>query len=169
MALCDVGLAIVLYRLLSPVSPSLAMTAMVFRLVQAAVIGASLLNQQLAILVLEAPGTPEQTRNALALVFAKAHGFGYDMGLLFFWINCLLTGLLVFRSTFLPRALGILVAASGPVYLVGSYLKILIPAAGEGFQIAYLLPLVAESSFCLWLLVKGVDAGRWREAALGQT
>lgn len=169
MVLCDVALAILLFVLLRPVSKVLAMMAAAFRLVQSAVLGINLLNQHLAALLLTAPGLSTTldpaARDALVLMFAEAQGYGYDLGLLFFGVNCVLTGVLVFKSGFLPRSIGVLVAASGPVYLVGSYLSLLAPAAAGKFEMAYVLPLVAELAFCLWLLIKGVDVEGWQARA----
>jgi hypothetical protein len=162
MILCDVALAVFLFELLRGVGRMVALLATAFRLTQAAVLGLNLLNQHLALALLTAPANgaalEPTSRDALALLFAEAQAYGYDLGLLFFGICCLLTGYLVFRSGFLPRWIGVLVAASGPVYLAGSYLRFLWPAGAEGFQTAYVLPLIAETAFCLWLLVKGVDA-----------
>jgi hypothetical protein len=80
--------------------------------------------------------------------------------LVFFGPYCLLLGYLIFRSTFLPRILGVLMALAGvgwllllssfPIHL-STYLKIL------GF--------VAEASLMLWLLVMGVNEQRWNERA----
>jgi len=169
MVLCDVALAVLLLVLLRPVSNVLAMTAAAFRLTQSAILGINLLNQHVATRLVTAPeaagALDEATRNALALTFAEAQGHGYDIGLLFFGINCLLTGTLVYRSGFLPRFIGVLVAASGPVYLVGSYLSLLAPHAATSFDVAYVLPLVAELALCLWLLVRGVDVARWEARA----
>lgn len=159
MMLCDVGLAVLLYVLLRPVSPTGAMLATAFRLTQAAVLGANLLNLQFVVMFLaNGGGLDAEHRDALALLFAQAHGTGYDIGLLFFGINCLVTGYLVYRSGFLPRFLGVLILGTGPVYLIGSYLKLLAPVAAEAFQPAYLLPVLAETTLCLWLLIKGVAA-----------
>lgn len=80
-------------------------------------LGLNLLNQHLCLAVLtSAGGTFDgEARSALALLFAEAQSYGYDLGLLFFGVNCLLTGYLVFKSMFMPRIIGIMVAASGPV------------------------------------------------------
>jgi hypothetical protein len=51
------------------------------------------------------------------------------------------------------------------VYLAGSSLSLLAPRLAGAFEVAYLIPLAAELSFCLWLLLKGVHAERWRLAA----
>lgn len=160
MALADVALAVLLYRLLRPVNRTLALMAAAFRLVQAAVIAASLLMSQGALLAL----TGGDGREELALLLIDLHAHGYDLGLIFFGVNSLLTGWLVARAGFLPRWLGRMLIAAGLVYLVGSYLRFLAPGLWGPFQVAYIVPVVAEAAFCLWLLIRGVDEGRWRAA-----
>lgn len=164
MVLCDVALAVALYFLLRAVSEMGAMLATAFRLVQAAILGVNLLNQHLALLLLTDEGLRSiepSSRKALSLLFAEAQGYGYDLGLLFFGVNCIVTGLLVFRSGFLPRLIGGLIFASGPVYLVGSYLSLFAPHLSNLFQAAYAVPLIGEVAFCLWLIIKGVNQEVW--------
>lgn len=169
MALCDVALAILLFVLLRPVSMPLACLATAFRLVQSAVLGGNLLNQQAALLLLDREPTmtgldPEQVA-ALAQVALEKHSYGYDLGLLFFGVNCLLLGVLIVRSGYIPRLLGLGLLAAGVVYLAGGYLLLLAPQAAEGFTLAYVVPLVAESAFCLWLLLRGVHGQQARQSA----
>ena len=167
MAISDVALAVLLYVLLRPAGTVLSLMAMTFRLVQAAVIGASLLFYLAGILVVTGPwGLDLEDREGLAGLAFEIHAHGYDLGLVFFGVACVLLGLLVWRSGFLPRWLGALVIATGPVYLVGSFLRFLAPDAASAFEPAYLLPLVAETAFALWLLVRGVNEEAWRAAAL---
>jgi hypothetical protein len=165
MALSDVALAILLYVLLAPVSRALAIMAAAFRLTQTAIIGMNLLNHYSALMVLNGAasfaGFDAQQLDALALMSLELQSHGYDLGLLFFGVNSILVGYLIFKSTFLPRALGVLMAAAGLVYLTGSYLLFLAPAQAEMFQAAYLVPLVAELALCLWLLLRGVNVERW--------
>lgn len=159
MALADAGLAVLLFVLFRPIAPTLALAAMIFRLVQAVIIGANLMNLQAAALLLTngqdiaafAPGQAE----ALAALFLNMHGHGYDLGLVFFGINSLMTGALIWRSGFVPRILGAGIAAAGIVYLTGSALRFFIPALSAGFAPAYGLPVLAETAFCLWLLSAG--------------
>lgn len=168
MALCDVALAVLLYVLLRPVGPVLSLMAMVFRLVQTAILGANLLNPSQALLLLEKGpalgGFDMAQLGTLAQLSLDAHGLGYDLGLLFFGISCLCLGVLLIRARYFPRALGPLVAAAGAVYLAGSALRLLAPALSDAFAPAYALPLLAELSFCLWLLLRGIDRQRWQEA-----
>ncbi|MFC2970371.1 DUF4386 domain-containing protein [Acidimangrovimonas pyrenivorans] len=165
MALCDVALALLLYALLRPAGPLLAMTATAFRLVQTAVIAANLLNFNAALMLLtrgEALGGLDAAqRETLAMLALENHGIGYDIGLAFFALNCLILGLLLFRSGYFPRLLGPLMGVAGLVYLTGSSLRLLAPGLYEAFSPAYGLCLLAELSLCLWLLIRGVNMARW--------
>ena len=81
--------------------------------------------------------------------------------LMFFGPYCLLIGYLVFRATFLPRILGVLMAFAGLGWLaflwpqVANHLSLYIEALG----------IFAEASLMLWLIVKGVNVQRWNELA----
>jgi hypothetical protein len=82
--------------------------------------------------------------------------------LAFFAPYCLLIGYLIFKSTFLPRFLGVLMALAG----IG-WLLFLSPLASGLATYLTILGLLAEASLMLWLLVKGVDIPRWKEQAGG--
>src|SRR6185503_15134592 len=56
--------------------------------------------------------SPEQLQ-ALALVSLKLNGYAYGAYLVFFGAWCVLTGYLIVRSTFMPSAIGVLLAISG--------------------------------------------------------
>jgi hypothetical protein len=167
MLLSDVGLAALLFVLFRPVSFSVALMALCFRLTQTAVIATSLLNYHTASLVLDGAGhapafNPQQVQ-ALAWLYLDRHAHGYDLGLLFFGVQCILLGYLINKSRFLPRTLGWLMMAGGITYLAGSYIRFLLPHYTDVFAPLYAVALVAELSLCLWLLTRGVDAERWRE------
>lgn len=80
--------------------------------------------------------------------------------LLFFGPYCLLLGYLIFRSTFLPRILGVLMALAGVGWLI-----FLTPLATHLATVLKVLGFLAELSLMLWLLVKGVNVQRWNEQA----
>jgi len=150
MALADVTLAILLFWMFRPVSAGLALTAMIFRLLQSGLIAAGLLNLQTAVLLLETGAIDDSAD--LALTFIALHANGYDLGLVFFGINCLITAVLVVQSGFVHRVLGIGLGLSGMVYLSGSILRFAAPDLHGIVAPAYVVPLVAETAFCLWLL-----------------
>ncbi len=157
MVLCDVALAVLLYRFFRPVDAMLALVAMVFRLVQAAVLAGNLMTLQLSLMFAQADG-------GLAHVFLAAHGVGYDLGLLFFGVTMMLTANLLCRSELTHKALPMGLGLSGMVYLTGSVLRLLAPDLGAAFAPAYALPLVAEILFCLWLLAFGYRSATRQEA-----
>jgi Domain of unknown function (DUF4386) len=80
--------------------------------------------------------------------------------LVFFGPYCLLIGYLIFRSAFLPRILGVLMALAGTGWLI-----FLSPLASYLSTYLKVLGFVAELSLCLWLIVKGVNEQRWKEQA----
>ena len=81
--------------------------------------------------------------------------------LLFFGPFCLLIGYLIFRSSFLPRILGVAMAFAGL-----GWLAFLLPALPNYLSIAIkVIGFLAELSLCLWLLVMGVNVERWKQRA----
>ena len=80
--------------------------------------------------------------------------------LVFFGPFCLLIGYLIFRSTFLPRILGVLMAFAGLGWLI-----FLTPLANSLSIYLKVLGFLAELSLMLWLIVKGVNVRRWKEQA----
>jgi hypothetical protein len=80
--------------------------------------------------------------------------------LVFFGPYCLLIGYLIFRSTFLPRFLGVLMAFAGLGWLI-----FLLPLANDLSTYLKVLGFLAEASLMLWLMVKGVNVQRWKERA----
>jgi hypothetical protein len=170
MLTCDVLLALALYVIFREVSRSLALLAAFFRLVHAAIVGVNLLNTYVPLLLLggaeylSAFGTDQL--QALALLFLDAHSYGYVIGLVFFAFHCLVLGVLVLRSRYVPRILGILLLGASAGYLIDSFGRTLLSnyAAYEAiFALVVFGPaFIAELSFALWLVVKGVDVGPTR-------
>lgn len=81
--------------------------------------------------------------------------------LLFFGPYCLLIGYLIFRSSFLPRILGLLMALAGL-----GWVAFLFPAVAHSLSLYIeVFGVFAEASLMLRLLVVGVNVQRWRELA----
>jgi len=97
--------------------------------------------------------------NLVALAFEYFQDV--NIGSVFHGLYCLMVGYLIFRSTFLPRILGALMAFAGLDGLtslspqLAIYLSRYIEVPG----------FLAELSLCLWLLVMGVNVQRWKEHA----
>lgn len=154
MATADAALAIVLFLIFRPVAPVLALAAMVFRLIQSVMIAMNLMNMQSALLLITgAPGLAVPQAEALALHALNLHAHGYDLGLVFFAVNSLLTGALIWVSGLFPRVIGAGIALAGLVYLVGSGLRFFAPDLFGAFAPAYGLTVLAEGAFCVVLLL----------------
>lgn len=151
MVLSDTGLAILLYLIFRKVAQGLALSAMVFRLIQAVLIAANLMALQAAWLLLSNAGDAGETQS-LAMVFLDLHGHGYDLGLVFFGVNSLMMGALVWRSNVFAKAFGAGLALAGLVYLIGSGLRFFAPHLSAAFAPAYAVTILAETAFCLRLL-----------------
>lgn len=168
MHVFDVPVIVVLYYLLRPVSRSLALFATLINLVQTAVLVANKMNLMVPLLLLESPAylaafSLEQV-HAISSLAIKAHGYGFGIGLIFFGVACLVRGYLIFKSAYLPKILGVLMAIAGLSYLINSFALLLAPAFASVLFPAVLLPaFVGELAFALWLIFKGVNLGRWEK------
>lgn len=165
--LLDVPIVLILYLLLRPVSRSLALLALILTLVQTAVLVASKVSLLTPLFLLGNADylkafDPSQLQT-LAYVAIRSDAYGFGVGLIFFGAACLVVGHLVFWSGFFPRVLGVLMGIAGLCYLANSFALIVAPSFAN---MAILLPaFIAELSFCLWLIVKGVDDEQWRTRA----
>ena len=81
--------------------------------------------------------------------------------LLFFGPYCLLLGILILGSKFLPQILGALMVLAGLGWLL-----FLIPAVAKHFGTGIeVLGVLAEGSLMLWLLAMGVNVQKWQKQA----
>jgi hypothetical protein len=169
MHMCDIGVMLVLYVLLSPVNRNIALFALLANVVQTAVLVVNKLNLLVPTFLLGDAEylkafSPEQ-RQALAYVSLKTHDAGFGLGLVFFGMSCIALGYLIMRSGYLPRVLGLGMQLAGVCYLINSFAQILLPELAPRLVPAILLPpFIAELSMALWLLVKGVNLSTWPDS-----
>jgi len=153
------------YGLFKPVNRSLSLLAAFFGLVGCSITAFGSLFQLAPLVVLG--GAPylrvfnlEQLQ-ALALMFLKLNDQSANICLVLFGFYDLLIGYLIFRSAFLPRVLGVLMALAGLGWLTFLYP----PLANSLSPYVLVLGFLAELLLMLWLLVKGVNVQRWKEQA----
>jgi intracellular septation protein A len=89
------------------------------------------------------------------------HALSYISPLVFFGFYCLLIGYLILKSTFLPRFLGVLMLFAGLGWLTFLWQAFALSIA----PYIFLPGIIGEGMLTLWLLVFGVDEGRWKEQA----
>jgi hypothetical protein len=88
----------------------------------------------------------------------------------FFGFYCAIVGYLIFRSTFFPRTLGVLMTLAGVCWLITTFGDFIAPAFADAVSsFTSLGSLAGEGSLMLWLLVMGVNTKKWNEAASAAT
>jgi hypothetical protein len=76
-------------------------------------------------------------------------------------------GYLILKSSYFPKFIGVLLQLAGFCYLVACFAALFAPALADLLIPAILLPpLIGESAFCLWMLIKGVDIDKWNARML---
>ena len=162
---CQIAMTALFYELLKPVSRSVSLLAAFLGLAGCVIKTLSRLFYLAPLLVLG--GAPylsvfnlEQLQ-ALALLFLKVNDQGAGIALAFFGLATFLKGCLIFRSTFLPRILGVLGILGGL-----GWLSFLYPPLGYRlFPYVAALGLLGAIAQILWLIVFGVNEQRWKEQA----
>jgi Domain of unknown function (DUF4386) len=168
VALCAVPLLWIEYLLLRPVSKHLVLLAVLFNLVSLAV---EAISKLFLLVVVPTLGNADylkafepQQLQVLANLAIRSHDIAFNIALIFFGCTCLVNGYLIFRSGYLPKFIGILMQLAGLSYLTACSAALFAPTFADLIIPAILVPpLIGESSFCLWLLVKGVNIAKWKE------
>ena len=168
VVLCAVPLLWIEYLLLKPVSKHVVLLALLFNLVSLAV---EAISKLFLIVVVPTLGSPDylkafepQQLQVLANLALRSHDVAFNIALIFFGFTCVVNGYLIFKSGYLPKFVGILMQIAGLSYLTACFAALFAPAFADLITPFILLPpLIGESSFCLWLLIKGVNAAKWKE------
>jgi len=94
-------------------------------------------------------------RYALAMLFLNLHDHGFGVAEIFWGLWLFPLGLLVYRSRFLPRFLGVWVALGGFAYVILSLTGVLLPQYQDKV-FTYSQPVFfGEVALMLWLVIKG--------------
>jgi hypothetical protein len=162
---CYVAVTALFYDLFKLVNRSLSLLAAFFSLVGCTILAFASVFRIAPLVVLGGARylsvfKVEQLR-ALASLFLELYGQGVNICFVFFGVYCLLIGYLIFRSVFLPRILGVLMAFAGL-----GWLTFLSPTLANYLSpYIQILGVLAEGSLMLWLLVMGVNVAKWEEKA----
>jgi hypothetical protein len=161
-----IGATLFVYEVLRPVNRSLSLLAVFFSLVACAVGALSCVFDLVPFILLKGPPyltaafTVDQLQ-ALTLMILKVRVQANDIALALFGLHCLGVGYLIFRSTFMPRLIGVLMLIAGICWLT-----FLVPAVAKSLVPFNMMPgALGEVSLALWLLIKGVNVQRWQEQA----
>src|SRR5437867_4433158 len=94
-------------------------------------------------------------RDALAMLFLKLHGQGFVVAEIFWGLWLFPLALLVYRSRFLPRFLGVWLGLAGFAWVILSLTGVLLPQYQNQVDTYSQPAFFGEIAFMLWLLIKG--------------
>lgn len=167
-AVAYTGVVAILYEVMKPAGRTLSVVAAFLGLAGCAMSAIGMVNYLGPLIFLGDAAylgafSAEQLQ-ALARVSLRLQGVGNNISLVFFGFYCVSIGCLIFRSTFLPRILGLVMLVAGLGWLTSNLASFVVPPLGSALT-RYLLPVsgLCETLFTLWLLVMGVNAAKWKE------
>ncbi len=152
-----VGVTALFYQLFKPVNRTVSLLAAFLGLMGCAVLA---VGSVFYLAPLPASAAAQQSPT-LALMFIRLYAQSFNTSFVFFGFYCLLIGYLIFRSTFMPRILGVGMMLAG----LGWGLTFLWPPLVQYLSPYVMLSGVGEAALIVWLLVKGVNSERWNEQA----
>jgi hypothetical protein len=164
---CQIGTTAALYELLKPVDRTLSRMAAVFGYVGSGIKILARLFFYAPLFVLSGSSYlsafNQGQLEAISSLLIRINDFGAGTACIFLGLNTMMVGYLMLRATFLPRVLGVLGVIGGAGWL--SYLYP--PLASKLFMPVALFALVGCAVTIGWLLVRGVDEGKWHRMATG--
>jgi hypothetical protein len=166
---CYIAVVALFYQLFQPVNRSLALMAAFFGLAGATLWAVNDFFFLAPLVVLggahSVTAVTAGQLQQLSLALLNVHAEASNIVMVAFGCHVILIGYLIFRSTFLPRLLGVWLAIAGVCYLTNSFANFLAPSFAAHLPLYILLPGVVEIVLALWLLVMGVNAEHWKEQA----
>jgi hypothetical protein len=94
-------------------------------------------------------------RDALAMLFLDLHHHGFVVAEIFWGLWLLPLALLVYRSRFLPRFLGVWLVIDGLAYVTLSLTSVMLPQYSDKVSTYSQPAFFGEVAFMLWLVIKG--------------
>jgi hypothetical protein len=167
LLVCNIPNEIIGFILFRRVNVVIAAVAMGCGLVGTAIESIDMLNAYVPLKIAAESGalgvlSPAQ-QQALSYLAVQLQDTGLLISFVFYGVDEMLSGLLVFRSGFLPRILGILLGLSGFCYFTDGFTSVLAPSLQQHLLPYLLFPcLPGEGLFALWLATKGLNVAKWR-------
>jgi hypothetical protein len=166
-SLCDITLVLILYALLKPVSKELSLLAAFFGLMGTALFAfAELFYFAPPLIMGSAPYLTtfsQDQLNTLVLLSLRFYGYAGMIFTAYYGMSWIVRSYLIFRSGYLPKFLGVLMAIGGIGFVVRNFLMILKPAYASDVFLMLMFP--GGLTLAIWLLVKGVDVTKWKAKA----
>lgn len=166
---CQVTTAMLFYRLLRPVNRTLALLMLLFEFTGIVIKTFARVFYITPLFVLEGSavfgGMDTGQLQSISLVLLKVNDYGAATALAFFGFSTMLMGYLIFRSTYLPRWLGVIGMIAGLGWLTFIYP----PLGYRVFIFAALIGLLGAAAKIFWLIVFAVDEEKFRAVEAANT
>jgi len=162
-------LSLSLYVVLKSVNKNLALLALLWRLAEAIIGGATTVLSGLIPLLLIKGEAVFETKQLQALtgLFLDVRGTGLDIVLIFIGVGGMIFCYLFFKSRYVPRILATWGILTYLTMLILSFASILLPNVTESTKMIIYAPGgVFEIIFGLWLLIKGINIEQWKKHSL---
>ncbi len=148
----DVLLAWTLYIFLRPVNASLSLLAGWFRIVYTVLAIVALFNFLYAFQLVNMPAFQESPKNEQVLQLVNTRRFAMNLAYIIFGIYLILVGILIYKASYIPKVLGVLMMLAGAAWIIIS----LRPYFFTDYDLSWMMVFSAsELFFAIWLLVKG--------------
>ena len=155
-------LVLVLYHLLREFSRKQAMLMVTLVVISVATGFVNTINQLGALIALSGAdflsAFEEPELDALAYLFIRLHSHGIQIIHIFWGLWLFPFGLLVYRSRFIPKILGVLLIIAGVGYVLGTITFLILPQYQSALSTLITLLEMGELPIILWLLIVGVKA-----------
>jgi len=152
-------LVLVLYQLFSEINRKLAMLMVTLVVISVATGFVNTINQLGALIALSGADFlsvfEEPELDALAYLFIRLHSHGIQLIQIFWGLWLFPFGLLVYRSRFIPKVLGVLLIIAGVGYLLGTITFLVLPQYQSALSSFITLLEMGELPIILWLLILG--------------
>jgi len=151
-----------LYRLLCKVNPTHASLMVILVLVSVPITFLNVSTETAALTLLHGANFlsvfDRTQRDVMAMLFLTLHDDGVNLANVFWGLWLFPFGLLVMRSGFIPRILGVLLLVNGLALIVVSLTALLLPAHLSIVSRLAIIPELGELWIMMWFLIKGVKA-----------
>lgn len=157
-----VFLALALYRLFKEVNHKQAILMVILVMISVATSFVNTINQIAPLIILSGADFlvvfEKPQLDAAAYGFIRLHSYGIQILQIFWGLWLFPFGLLVYRSRFIPKILGVLLVIAGSGYLLSSFTFLVLPQYQDGISLLTTILEAAELPIIFWLLIVGANA-----------
>lgn len=153
-----------LYELFRPFRRDLALLAVLFRLIENAVMAVAAVSLMLALRILGQPDYlsvfDATALTAAARLLRGAQGLGFTVGFIFLGLGSTVFAYLLLKSRYVPRWLAGFGLVASPLLATCALLMIVFPGAASTLMVVSFAPMgLYEIGLGLWLWVRGANLG----------